>query len=307
MNLLRRASDSNLFANYTPLVRPDLVRLSGPLPTGHGLIEVGGISLEAIHVPAAAGAPTLVFLHEGLGSVAMWRDFPRSLASAAGLGWLAYSRQGHGRSDPLFGPRSPEYLDYEALEVLPEVLDRCAIARPILYGHSDGATIALIHAAEAAKPVEAVVVEAPHVCVEAVTLAGIRVAGERARNTGLLRQLGRYHEHAAPMFEAWHSVWLSSAFRDWTITHRLPAITAPILALQGGDDPYGSVAQITTIAAAASGPVATLILDGIGHNPHDEFRAQVIDAVLRFTGWPRDLRGQAGVIRACARTNLRER
>src|SRR5579859_376990 len=192
-------------------------------------VEVGGVSLETIHVPSPAGAPTLVFLHEALGSVALWRDFPAALAAATGLGWLAYSRQGHGRSAPLAGPRDTIYLDREAIDVLPAVLRRFGIARPILYGHSDGATIALIHAA--GEKVEAVIAEAPHVVVEEAGLAGIRAAVARADD--LVPRLGKYHDRPGAIFEAWHSIWLAPEFRDWSITHRLPAIIAPLLMIQG--------------------------------------------------------------------------
>jgi pimeloyl-ACP methyl ester carboxylesterase len=246
------------------------------------MIEVDGASLEAIHVPSPPGAPTLVFLHEALGSVALWRDFPQALAAATGLGWMAYSRQGHGRSSPLTGPRDTIYLDREAIDVLPAVLDRLGITRPILYGHSDGSTIALIHAAGADAPVAGLIVEAPHVRVEEIALQGIRATLERAGTTDLLQRLGKYHDQALPIFEAWHSIWLSPEFRDWTIEHRLPAIVAPMLAIQGSEDTYGSLQPIEAIAAASAGRVETLILDGIGHIPHDEARAAVIEAASAF-------------------------
>ncbi|MEI9985361.1 MAG: alpha/beta hydrolase [Aliidongia sp.] len=244
-------------------------------------IDVDGAALEAVHVPSPPGAPTLVFLHEALGSVALWRDFPQALAAATGLGWLAYSRRGHGRSSPLAGLRDTVYLDREAIDVLPAVLERLGITRPILYGHSDGATIALIHAAGAGEPVEGLIVEAPHSFVEEEALAGIRATVARAESGDLLQRLGKYHDQPGPIFEAWHSIWLSPEFRDWRITHRLPAIVAPMLAIQGRDDAYGSLRQID-ILAESGGRVDRLILDGTGHVPHDEARDAVIEAARAF-------------------------
>jgi pimeloyl-ACP methyl ester carboxylesterase len=248
-------------------------------------LDVDGAALETVHEPAAPGRKTIVFLHEALGSVALWRDFPASLAEACGgLGWMAYSRQGHGRSSPLSGPRDAAYLDHEALDVLPRLLARLAIAEPILFGHSDGATIALIHAAGAGTPVAAVVVEAPHVFVEEISLAGIRAAEARARDGDLLERLAKFHDRPIALFEAWASIWQSPAFRDWTIIHRLPAIVAPILALQGSKDNYGSLAHLDAIATAAGGPVERLVLPEIGHIPHDSARNDVIAAVSSFLG-----------------------
>jgi pimeloyl-ACP methyl ester carboxylesterase len=246
------------------------------------MVEVDGTALEAVHVPSPPGAPTLVFLHGALGSVAGWRDFPQSLAAATGLGWMAFSRAGHGRSGPPETPRDTIYLDREAIDVLPAVLDRLGIHRPILFGHDDGATIALIHAAGAETPVEGVILEAPLVFVEDMTLADIRAKLELTRTTGLLERLGRYHNRIEPIFEAWHSIWLSPEFRDWTIAHRLPAIVTPMLAIQGSNDRNGSLRQIDTIASASGGRVERLIIEGTGHDPHDEAPAAVIEAARSF-------------------------
>ena len=244
-------------------------------------IEVDGAALEAVHVPSPPGAPTLVFLHEALGSVALWRDFPAALAAATGLGWAAYSRRGHGRSSPLKTARDTIYLDREAIDVLPAVLEQLGITRPILYGHSDGATIALIYAAGAGEPVEGLIVEAPHSFVEDEALAGIRATLERAQTGDLLQRLGKYHDDPAPIFEAWHSIWLSPDFREWRITHRLAAIVAPILAIQGRDDAYGTLRQIEMLGEAGI-QTEQLILAGVGHVPHDEARDAVIAAVRDF-------------------------
>jgi pimeloyl-ACP methyl ester carboxylesterase len=179
-------------------------------------------------------------------------------------------------------PRDTIYLDREAIDVLPAVLDRLGITRPILYGHSDGATIALIHSAGAGEPVDGVIVEAPHSFVEEISLAGIRATLARAGADDLLQRLGKYHDRVEPIFDAWHSTWLSPEFRDWTIAHRLPAIVAPMLAIQGRDDAYGSLRQIDAIIAGSGGQVETLILDKVGHIPHDEARDAVIEAARVF-------------------------
>jgi len=244
-------------------------------------IEVDGAVLEAVHVPSPPGAPTLVFLHEALGSVALWRDFPATLAAATGLGWAAYSRRGHGRSSPLTVPRDTVYLDREAIDVLPVVLERLGITRPILYGHSDGATIALIYAAGAGEPVDGLIVEAPHSFVEEAALDGIRATLARAESGDLLQRLGKYHDDPAPIFAAWHSIWLSPEFRELRITHRIPAIVAPMLAIQGRDDAYGTLQQIELLSESG-GRVERLILDGVGHVPHDEARDAVIVATRDF-------------------------
>jgi pimeloyl-ACP methyl ester carboxylesterase len=255
-----------------------------PAPIESPTLDIEGAALEAVHVPATSGAPTLVFLHEALGALALWRDFPQRLAAATGLGFAAYSRRGHGRSSALGASRDTAYLDREAIDVLPAVLERLGIARPILYGHSDGATIALIHAAGAGQPVEAVIAEAPHVFVEQMSLDGIRATMARAAAGDLLVRLGKYHDRPEAIFEAWHSIWLSPEFRDWSIVHRLPAIVAPILAIQGRDDPYGSLAHIDAIVAGSGARVETLLLDGIGHAPYAEAPDMVIAAVRDFIG-----------------------
>jgi pimeloyl-ACP methyl ester carboxylesterase len=247
-------------------------------------LEIRGHRLEYRWTgPAEPAGPSIVFLHEGLGSVGLWRDFPDRLAAAARCPALIYSRQGHGRSDPPAHPRTARYLHDEALLVLPELLSRLQVNAPVLVCHSDGASIALIHAADGRWPVRGLVLEAPHVFVEDVTLAGIERAGMAFRDGHFARGLARHHgARAEPLFWAWHDTWLSPGFRGWNIERDLPRIACPILAIQGAEDEYGTTAQSEAIARQASGPVETLVLPGCGHSPHREQPETVLAAMARF-------------------------
>lgn len=247
-------------------------------------LDIDGSSLEAQWCgPACASGPTLVFLHEGLGSIAGWRDFPHRLAERAGLRGLVYSRCGHGRSDPLPRPRSVGYLHHEARIVLPAVLERTESSDVILVGHSDGASIALIFAASRPAGLRGAVLEAPHVVVEEVTLDGIREAGLAFREGGLRRRLARQHgEQVEATFHAWHDLWLDPAFRSWSIVDLLPDVGCPLLVIQGEGDRYGTPAQVETVAARVGGPCETLILPDCGHTPHRERADTVTDAMASF-------------------------
>jgi len=250
--------------------------------------EVAGRRLEyRIHPAHQVERPTLVFLHEGLGSVAMWRDFPARVAQATGCRTLVYSRQGYGLSDPAEGPRRPDYMHREALVFLPGLLDQLGIANPVLVGHSDGASIALIHAGASGRACAGVVVMAPHCFVEDVTLAGIRAAQQVWESTDLPARLAKHHRDAATAADAWRSwqnIWLAAEFRDWNIEDVLPGIRCPILAIQGVDDEYGSLDQIDAIARGAvnSPDVDLLKLADCRHSPHKDQAAAVTEAVLRF-------------------------
>src|SRR5712691_4848017 len=177
-------------------------------------------------------ASTLVLLHEGLGSLALWRDFPARLAAATGSATLAYSRLGYGRSDALSAPRRVDYMHEEALETLPALREALAIADPILVGHSDGASIALIHAGAGRWPVRGLILEAPHVFVEDVTVASIAAAKEAYRTTDLRTRLARYHGDVDGAFRGWNDIWLDPAFRAWNIEASLPNIECPTLVIQ---------------------------------------------------------------------------
>jgi pimeloyl-ACP methyl ester carboxylesterase len=255
--------------------------MSPPLP----YLVAAGRRLEYRWIPAARrDVPPLVFLHEGLGSVALWSDFPDRLAAATGSGALIYSRYGFGRSDRLREPRSPDYLEREALEALPAVLEDRGIERPVLIGHSDGATIALIHAAAGRWPVRGLVLEAPHVFVEDVTIRGI----ERARaeyDAGRLRgKLQPWHEDVDATFRGWADLWLLPGFRAWNIERILPGIHCPVLVIQGEEDRYGTAAQLEAIERGARGRVETMMLPSCGHAPHAEQPEIVLAAMARFIG-----------------------
>lgn len=251
------------------------------------LLDAGGGRLLArsFALTATAGkrSPALVFLHEGLGSIPQWRDFPEALVARTGLPALVYDRRGHGGSNPPDAPRSARYLHREALEVLPEVLDRCGVEDAILVGHSDGGSIALLYASAHPQRVRGAITEAAHVFVEEETLAGIRAAGEVWRSTQLPAKLARYHgakTHA--LFHAWHDTWLAPEFRDWNIEDCLPGIRCPLLVIQGRDDEYATQAQLEAIARQVSGPVETLMVPHCGHIPHHQAREPVLEAMTRF-------------------------
>lgn len=244
----------------------------------------GGHRLEYECVGARPDhAPTLVFLHEALGCVAMWKDFPAQVAASVGYEAFVYSRQGYGRSAPLGQPRTPRYVHEEALVVLPEVLHAANIEQAILIGDSDGASIALIHASNHAPELLGIILEAPHVFVEDITVEGIRRAGEIYRTTDLAEKLARYHgDQTDAVFRSWHDTWLSPGFRSWNIEDCLPRITCPVMIIQGENDEYGSIKQVEAIASQVSGPVDQLMLPDCGHTPHRDQPAATHEAMIRF-------------------------
>ena len=215
---------------------------------GFGL-SAGGFRIQAksIQPPGTSltgTGPTLVFLHEGLGSITQWRGFPMALASASGLPALVYDRVGHGKSQARTGLLPPSYLETEAWERLPEVLAACGIQSPLLVGHSDGATIALLYGARFPAGTVAVVAEAPHVYVEPAALQGIWRTLRAYETTPLRERLRAHHgDRVDALFHAWSQVWLSPEFRDWSMTGHLPALTCPVLAIQGEEDEYGTPDQ----------------------------------------------------------------
>ncbi len=248
-------------------------------------LEAAGQRLEYDwHGPPADAGAVLVFLHEGLGCAALWKDFPAHLSTATGLGALIYSRRGYGASDPLPGPRPVSYMHEEALEVLPAVLDAAGVNDAILVGHSDGGSIALIHAgAVGGGRIRALILEAAHVLVEDVSVESIAVAAETYRVTNLRDRLARYHgANVDDAFWGWNDVWLDPDFRDWNIEAYLPGVACPCLAIQGADDEYGTAEQVRRIEAGVAGPVETLMLDDCGHAPHRDQPEETLAAMTRF-------------------------
>jgi pimeloyl-ACP methyl ester carboxylesterase len=233
--------------------------------------------------PPPDEAPTLIFLHEGLGCAATWRDFPRRLADATGCGTLVYSRAGYGASPPVVLPRPIRYMHDEAL-VLDEVLRHFAVRDAILVGHSDGASIALIYAGSAPRPhLRALVLEAPHVFAEPIGIDSIAAMKRVYETTELRQQLVRYHgANVDVAFRGWNDVWLHPEFRDWNIEEFLAAIDVPILLIQGADDEYGTIRQLESIASRARGPVETLILPDCGHAPHRDQPDATATAIAAF-------------------------
>ncbi len=239
---------------------------------------------ERLTPSQVASGPTLVFLHEGLGSIGQWGAFPAQLCARTGLPGLVYERWGYGRSEGLTGPRQNDYLHREAEDSLPEVLAACGVAEPpILFGHSDGGSIALLFAAAYPERTRAVISEAAHVFVEEVCLAGIRRAGDAYEQGELRAGLRRHHgDHVDLMFRGWHDIWLRPHRRSWNMEAELRRILCPTLILQGEDDEYGTRAQVDAIATGVSGPAEILWLPGCGHTPHHQLREAVLDAVAHF-------------------------
>lgn len=270
--------------------------MTGPGPRPENLPEVPTVLADGRRLAvrrlepgprraAERDRPTLVFLHEGLGSIAQWRDFPAALCAATGLPGLVYERWGFGGSEPLVLPRPRDYLEHEAERALPELLDACAVSRPILVGHSDGGSIALLYAAAFPGRPAACITEAAHAFVEDVTLDGIRAAEQAWRRGGLEARLARYHgANTETVFRGWTETWLRPDFRDWTLVERLPAIACPLLVIQGADDEYGTAAQVETIVARSGGPAEALLVPACGHSPHHQRRAVVLRAMTDFVG-----------------------
>jgi pimeloyl-ACP methyl ester carboxylesterase len=249
-------------------------------------IQVNGVGLEVqrISAPAGSARAPIVFLHEGLGSVAMWRDWPGQVCAATGRPGVVYSRRGYGNSDAIADVRGsgrlgPDYMHREALDVLPALLEELGIAQPILLGHSDGGTIALIHAAHL--PVGACMVMAPHVFVEDVSVAAIAQARDAFGTADLRSRLARFHKDVDCAFWQWNDVWLSDEFRAFDIRSECRRITAPVLAIQGRDDVYGTLAQVEEIAPT-QGPFACHVIEQCGHSPHRDQPAAVLERVRTF-------------------------
>lgn len=245
-------------------------------------VDVAGHRLECVRIGGPRNAPTLVFLHEGLGSVALWKDFPARVAAATGCPALVYSRAGYGRSSPASLPRTADYLHVEALTVLPALLDRLGIVNPVLVGHSDGASIALLHAGSGARTVRALVALAPHVFVEDVSIASITEARRQFETTDLRDRLARRHADPDAAFRGWNDIWLSPAFRAWNIEAGLPNVRCPLLMIQGLDDEYGTTDQLDAIERQAGGRVTRVELADCRHSPHRDQPEATLAAIVDF-------------------------
>ncbi len=234
------------------------------------------------YAPTRTAAPTLVLLHEGIGSIALWKGFPADLAAATGCGTLVYSRHGYGWSSGREAPFGVDYLHREALVTLPALLDKRGIDDPVLIGHSDGASIAIIHAGGSGRPVRGIVLEAPHVFVEDLTITSIEQTRTAFHDTDLEVRLGRYHRDPRASFFGWNDIWLDPAFRSWNIESYLPRVRCPTLAIQGADDHYGTLAQIDAIERQVAGPFRKRILADCGHVPHFAQPAAILEAIRTF-------------------------
>lgn len=249
-------------------------------------VELDGGAIEVEIRRSEAASPPLIFLHEGLGSIDLWRGFPDDVGERVGDRTIVvYARHGHGQSAPASLPRPATYMHHEADVVLPELLAALDLTKPVLVGHSDGASIALLYAG-AGHPVNGIVCLAPHVFVEPESIAGIEAAREAFEGSDMADRMRRYHRDPEATFRGWNDVWLSAGFRDWDITDRLGAIEAPVLLVQGTADQYGTFAQLDTIERLVPGSVEQVRIDGVGHAPHLDARDAVVDVVAdAVVGW----------------------
>ena len=248
------------------------------------VLTIGGKRLETLcHGPSPDRAPTIVMLHEGLGCVALWRDFPQKLAAATGFGVFAYSRAGYGQSDPVVLPRPLDYMTREARETLPELLAAIGLQRGVLLGHSDGASIAAIYAGSVEDfRVRGLVLMAPHVFTEPSGLAAIAAAREAYESGDLRAKLAKYHRDVDNAFRGWNGAWLDPGFKAWNIADCIDYWRVPALAIQGVGDPYGTLAQIREIEARAYSPVDVEIVEGCKHSPHLEQPERTLAAIADF-------------------------
>ncbi len=241
-------------------------------------------SLEyACYGPPPGEAPTIVMLHEGLGCVTLWRDMPQKLADATGFGVCVYSRAGYGASDPADMPRPLDYMTREAEDSLGAVLDAIGFQHGILLGHSDGATIATIYAGSISdQRVRGLILIAPHFFTEASGLAAIRAAGEAYASGDLKARLAKYHSDPDIAFKGWHDAWTDPGFEAWNVADAIDHLRIPVLAIQGRDDAYGTLAQVTEIEERIYSPIETAILDDCGHAPQIDQPQATMAAITEF-------------------------
>jgi len=261
-----------------------------------GFLTVGTTELEYRWIgPAPESAPTIVMLHEGLGSAGLWGDFPEKLQAATGAGVFAYSRAGYGASTPVKLPRPIDYLQIEARDVLRKLLDQIGFRRGLLVGHSDGASIAALYAgSHQDHRVEGIALIAPHFIVEDVSIASIAEIKTAYESTSLKDKLARWHKDVENAFYGWNQAWLDPKFRDWDISECLAYIRVPIAILQGVDDVYGTVRQIEIAQEECYCPVDVTVIPGAGHQPHREAPQATLGAIAEFANAVLHVRGTQG-------------
>lgn len=249
-----------------------------------GFLTIGTSQLEYRMIgPAPEDAPTIVMLHEGLGSAALWGDFREKLAASTGAGVFAYSRAGYGGSTPAVLPRPIDYMHIEALEVLPKILDAIGFRRGLLLGHSDGASIAAVYAGGVQDHrIRGLALIAPHFIVEDISVRSIAEIKSAYETTELRAKLARWHGDVDNAFYGWNDAWLDPKFRDWDISEYLAYIRVPVLIVQGADDQYGTFRQIEIAREECYCPVDVSLITGAGHSPHREAAGATLDAITEF-------------------------
>ncbi|RAJ88078.1 pimeloyl-ACP methyl ester carboxylesterase [Chitinophaga dinghuensis] len=249
----------------------------------HQHLHIQNTRLHSFSFIIDENRPTIVFLHDSLGCVTLWRSFPQQLGEMTQCNVLVYDRQGYGQSDPFTtSSRTNDYMEQEA-DTLMLLLETCALTNVILFGHSDGGSIALIAAGKYPDRIKGVITEGAHIFVEEITLNGIREAVKLYQHTDLKKKLEKYHgDKTEAVFHMWADTWLSNAFRSWDITDFLPGIKCPVLVIQGESDEYGTIAQVEGIAQQVSGEASVYMIPGIGHTPHKEAAQPVLDRAAVF-------------------------
>ncbi len=248
-----------------------------------GTLQVAAQALEYRFFGSTHAGSMLVLLHEGLGSLSTWGAFPSALAARTGMSVFAYSRAGYGQSSPVSLPRPLDYMQREAIEVLPPLLDAIGFQRGVLVGHSDGASIVTIYAGSVEDHrVAGLVLLAPHFFVEKMTVTEIARVGREYESSGLRARLARHHRDVDPTFRGWHDAWVDPEFRRFDIQDCLPYIRVPTLIVQGLDDQYGTLRQVEAGQELCTCPVEVVLLENCGHSPHREKPADTLDAIAAF-------------------------
>ncbi|WP_415326228.1 alpha/beta fold hydrolase [Chryseobacterium sp. MMS23-Vi53] len=247
------------------------------------IIDVNGKKLYIEHNNSFENKPTIVFLHDSLGSVQLWRDFPKKLSEQTECNVLVYDRLGYGKSFPMpTHERENDYMETEA-DVLNDLLNELNLKDIILFGHSDGGTIALIFASKYPEKIRATICEAGHIFVEDVTINGVEDALEAYNTTNLPERLQKYHGEKVEMIvKAWTEIWLSEKFRSWNIEYVLKNIKSPLLFIQGDADEYGTLEQVEKTVSQVSGSAEKFIIPNVGHTPHKEVPEIVLEKVVEF-------------------------